>query len=121
MTTKNTEAASLSFQSDKEIARREFHDRRELETNEHDFAFLDGFDAGYAAAKEEAWHPILSEDDLPPSNHEKQILWRYRNSGTFSVQAYCNHGIKSPEFMVGMYSHWKEINYTEPQTGGKDD
>jgi hypothetical protein len=35
----------------KQEARCRFHERRELETNEHDFAFLDGFDAGYEAGK----------------------------------------------------------------------
>jgi hypothetical protein len=120
MTTKNTEAASLSFQSDKEIARREFHDRRELETNEHDFAFLDGFDAGYAAAKEEAWHLIRSEDDLPKVEGEYDVT---NMGGKVETGHRISRSSVDNDFWLDNYIAWKPKTapYTEPQTGGKDD
>lgn len=36
----------------RDSARIKFHSQRELETNEHDFAFLDGYDAGQANSRQ---------------------------------------------------------------------
>jgi hypothetical protein len=54
-------------QKEREAARVQFHQRRELETNEHDFAFLDGYDAGQSARPE----PPEPDGDLVAAARER--------------------------------------------------
>jgi hypothetical protein len=107
MTTKNTEAARQAmiekFQptlSAKEIGRI--------------------FDAGYAAAKEEAWHLIRSEDDLPKVEGEYDVT---NMGGKVETGHRISRSSVDNDFWLDNYIAWKPKTapYTEPQTGGKDD
>jgi hypothetical protein len=112
MTTKNTEAADveraikiLSYQFFKPT---EFPDE----------AWAIDVLSRFAAAKEEAWHPILSEDDLPKV--EGQYLWKQRGDGKYVIKQF--HENRPLVWWCEDYSRWMPIPpYTEPQTGGKDD
>ena len=53
----------------KERARTLFHERRDLHTNEHDFAFLDGYDAGQASR----WIPVSGGE--PPHAGPWQVTY----------------------------------------------
>ena len=68
---------------EREAARIEFHERRELESNEHDFAFLDGFDAGVRSATA----PVPAETDEPlialPVRYDDQLRWVVDSDGSF--------------------------------------
>jgi hypothetical protein len=116
MTTKNTEAAK---EKAKQVAVRQIiRNGTKLETMCCEMGFEAGYDFGLAAAKEEAWHPIRSEDDLPKV--EGQYLWKQRGDGKYVIKQF--HENRPLVWWCEDYSRWMPIPpYTEPQTGGKDD
>jgi hypothetical protein len=62
-----------------------------------------GFLAGYAAAKEEAWHPIRSEDDLPKVDGEYLVSERTGCDGVITETYDCRNG---------------KFSYHDPEAGG---
>jgi hypothetical protein len=113
MTTKNTEAAK---EKAKQVAVRQIiRNGTKLETMCCEMGFEAGYDFGLAAAKEEAWHPIRSEDDTPTEDVPMPVLVRWADGRVTEYSFAYRCELPADCFMPVA---WMPIPpYTEPQTG----
>jgi hypothetical protein len=76
-----------------------------------------GYGDGYAAAKEEVWVRIESEDDLP--KERCRCIAKYTDQDGYEVVRFYPNNTASAAYWLGNFSRYMPIPpYTEPQ-GGK--